>query len=237
MAKSETQQNEIELWKSWRKTGDPQQMNTLMQSIDPYLQSYVNKYATSPLPRPALESQARILAVKALQTYDPKFGTQLNTHVGNELKHLHRYVLEYQNVGKIPENRGIAISRFKNVKSNLEEELGREPTVIELADSLGWSSNEVERMQQELRQDLNVIQGKEESFFDSSYNTSDMARDMVDYVYWSSSPLEQKVMEYWFGLGGTPKLSVTQMAAKLHKTETEIRRISKEIASRINQNL
>jgi RNA polymerase primary sigma factor len=237
MAKTETQKTEMDLWKDWRKTGNSESMDSLMKSMDPFLQSYVNRFSTSPLPRPALESQARILAVKALGTYNPKFGTQLNTHIGNELKHLHRYVLEYQNVGKIPENRGMAISKFKNIKTNLEEDLGREPTTIELADELGWTPTEVERMHNELRQDLNVTQGKDESFFDANFNTTDTAKDMVDYVYWSSPPLEQKIMEYWFGIGGNPRLSVAQIAKKLHKSENEIRKLSKEIAAKINQNL
>jgi RNA polymerase primary sigma factor len=230
-------QDEIDIWKKWKRTNDPQFSNQLLTSLDPFLQSYVNKYTGAPLPRPAIESQARLLALKAFGTYKPNMGAQLNTHVGHELKHLHRYVLEYQNVGKIPENRGIAISKFKNIKSHLTENLNREPTVLELADELQWSPAEVERMQSELRADLSVTQGKEEAFFDSQYNLSDTSRDIVEFVYWSSTPDEQKVMEYWFGLGGNPKLTVEQMSGKLHKTPDEIRMISKRIAARVKESM
>ena len=230
-------QQEIDIWKQWHKTKDPMYANQLLASMDPFLQSNVNRYAGAPLPRPAIESQARLLALKAFETYNPKMGTQLNTHVGHELKHLHRYVLDYQNVGKIPENRGIAISRFKNIKSNLTEELGREPTILELADALTWSVAEVERMQMELRADLNVSQGKEEAFFDSQYNLTDQARDIVEYVYWSSPPKEQKIMEYWFGIGGHVKMTMDEMAKKLRMTPEEIKVISKQIAAKIKENL
>jgi len=226
-------EHELGLWKKWKKTGKPEPLNELLKSMDPYLQSHVNRFTGSPLPRPAIESQARILAVKAFQTYNPNMGAQLNTHMGHELKHLTRYVLDYQNVGKIPENRGIAISKFQNIKANLTDELNREPTVIELADKLQWSVAEVERMQSELRQDLNIIQGKEEAFFDTSFNTTDRSRDMVEFVYYSSSPEEQKVLEYWFGLGGNPKLSVEDMAIRLNKTPKQIRDISKILAEKI----
>lgn len=230
-------QDEITIWKKWQKTNDPQFANQLLKSMDPFLQSYVNRYTGAPLPRPAIESQARLLALKAFGTYNPKMGTQLNTHVGHELKHLHRYVLEYQNVGKIPENRGIAISKFKNIKSHLTEDLGREPTVIELADALQWSPAEVERMQSELRADLTVNQGKEEAFFDTQYNLTDTSRDMVEYIYWSSSPEEQKVIEYWFGIAGNPKLTIDEMARKMHRTPEEIKEISKRIAQRVKENM
>jgi len=99
------------------------------------LQKEVNKYAASPLPRTSLETEARILALKAFDSYDPN-KAQLNTHVTNHLKHLQRYVLTYQNIGKIPEHRGIAISKFQNIKENLTEDLDREPTIVELADAL-----------------------------------------------------------------------------------------------------
>lgn len=77
-----------------------------------------------------------MLALQAFDTYDPAKG-KLNTHVMNYLKHLQRYVLDYQNVGKIPEHRGIAISKFQNRQSELQDNLGREPNVKELADELG----------------------------------------------------------------------------------------------------
>lgn len=225
--------HELSLWHAWKKTGAQAPLNELLSSMDAFLQSHVNKFAGSPLPRPAIESQARILAVKAFHTYNPKMGAALNTHLGHELKHLTRYVLDYQNMGKIPENRGIAISRFNNVKANLTEELGREPTVLELADRLDWSVAEVERMQSELRQDLNIVQGKEESFFDSTFNATDNTRNIVEFVYYSSSPEEQKILEYWFGLGGVQRLSVDEIALKLGKTPRQIRDISKSLAEKI----
>jgi DNA-directed RNA polymerase sigma subunit (sigma70/sigma32) len=228
-------ERELATWKKWKRTKDPALMSDLLKSMDPYLQSHVNKFSTSPLPRQAIESQARILAVKGFHTYDPTKGAALNTHLGHELKHLTRYVLEYQNVGKIPENRGIAISRFQNIKSNLTEELGREPTVLELADKLQWSAAETERMQTELRQDLNVVQGKEEAFFDTGFNTSDRTMDIVQFVYYSVDPEQQKVLEYWYGLGGAPRLTVDEMALRLNKSPAQIREMSKALAAKIHE--
>jgi DNA-directed RNA polymerase sigma subunit (sigma70/sigma32) len=169
------------------------------------------------------------MVLKALQTYDPARGTQINTHIGHELKHLNRYVIEYQNVGKIPENRGIAISRFQNIKSNLTEDLGREPTVTELADALMWSEAEVERMQTELRSDILIQQGKEEAFFDTGFNPTDKKMDIVQFVYYQSGPEEKKILEYIFGLGGNPKLLIPEIAERLGKSATEVREIAHKL--------
>jgi DNA-directed RNA polymerase specialized sigma subunit len=102
----------------------------------PVYQKEANKFKSAPLPNSAIESQAKILTLKAFETYDPS-KSQLNTHVTNHLKHLQRYVLEYQNIGKIPEHRGLAIGKYQTVFDNLKEDLGREPTDMELADNLG----------------------------------------------------------------------------------------------------
>jgi RNA polymerase primary sigma factor len=228
-------ENELSLWKKWKKTNDPIHLNALITSLDPFLQSNVNKFSTAPIPRVALESQARLLAVKALQTYDPARGTQINTHLGHELKHLNRYVIEYQNVGKIPENRGIAISKFQNIKANLTEDLGREPTITELADALVWSLAEVERMQTELRSDILIQQGKEEAFFDTTFNPTDRTKDIVQFVYFQSGPEEKKFLEYTFGIGGNPILPTAEIAMKLGKTPADIRDMAKRLHKEITE--
>jgi DNA-directed RNA polymerase specialized sigma subunit len=228
-------ENELGLWKKWKKTKDPAHLNALITSMDPFLQSNVNKFSTAPLPRTALESQARLLAVKALQTYDPSKGTQINTHVGHELKHLNRYVIEYQNVGKIPENRGIAISKFQNIKSNLTEDLGREPTITELADALMWSPAEVERMQTELRSDILIQQGKDEAFFDTTFNPTDRTKDIVQFVYYQAGPDEKKVLEYTFGIGGNPKLTPAEMAIRMNRPVSEVRKMAHDLGETIHQ--
>lgn len=232
---SELKKQEIEMWKKWKKTKDPKYANNLLHSMDGFLQSYVNKFANSPLPRPAIESHARILAVKAFHTYDPNKGAALSTHLGHELKHLTRYVLDYQNVGKIPENRGIAISKYQNIKANLTDELGRDPNTIELAEHLQWSPAEVSRMQTELRQDLNIVQGKEEAFFDIGFNLTDKTRDIVEFVYYSVGPEEKNILEYSFGLGGNPKLNPEEIAIRMNKSVLQIRDMQKALALKIKE--
>jgi DNA-directed RNA polymerase sigma subunit (sigma70/sigma32) len=145
-------------------------------------------------------------------------------------------VIEYQNVGKIPENRGIAISRFQNIKSNLTEDLGREPTVLELADNLMWSPAEVERMQTELRSDILIQQGKDEAFFDTTFNPTDRTKDIVQFIYYQSDPEEKKVLEYSFGLGGNPILtSDSDVAIRMGATPEHVREIKNKLSTEIKK--
>ena len=232
-----TKIKELDLWKLY-ESGDKTSLPKLITSMDPIIQSNVNKYSGVPLPRMALESEARRLAVNAFDTYNPNKGAALGTHVTNHLKHLQRFVLQYQNVGKIPEHRGIAISRYHNVKDNLEQDLNRPPTILELSDTLGWALAEVERMESEMRQDLTIGTGKEEtsSFFDTSFYTRDKAKETIRFIYYDPKidSVKKKIIEYSIGIG-TPILSTFEIANKLNITEAQVRKIKSELAEEVNK--
>lgn len=229
---SATKQRELDLWRR-ANDGDATAKVELLKSLDPLLKKNVNKFVNSGLPREALETEARFLASKAFKTYDPS-KSQLNTHTQNHLKHLQRFVVEYQNIAKIPENRAIAISKFNNIKANLEETLNREPTVLELSDALQWSPMEVERMLAEQRKDLTMISG-EDIFYEDQFRSQDPTIEAIWYVYYGDTDNEEKkILEYTFGLFGQRKYTVTEISMKLNKPNSYILKKHKELADKIN---
>jgi len=231
--KSYTKQEELDLWKSWSH-GSHTAQNKLIKSLDPLLQSQINKYQHPNIPRSALEAESRRLAIEAFKTYDPS-KAQLGTHVTNHQKHLQRYVLNYVNVGKIPENRALAVGKFQKIKQNLMEDLGREPNTIELADSLQWSPKEVERMESELRRDLSIPQGSEEDFFENILYTTDAEKELLEFIYYEADPEEKLILEYTAGWGGKPKLEVRDIALRIGRPEAYVRRKREAIAKKYHE--
>jgi len=231
-----TREQEFETWQKWKQTGRGEHLTDLIKSMDPLLQKQVNKFSAAPLPRPFLESKAKVLAAKALRTYDPTKGAALGTHVTNELRHLSREVAEYQNVGRIPEARVLTISKFNNIKSHLEQDLGREPNTYELADALSWNVREVERMQLEMRKDLTADE-EIDPMFGTHFIESDRPLDAAHFVYHSlSNNEERKLLEHMFGLWGAPRITSTaELARRLGKSQTAIRNMKKRLASEINR--
>jgi len=222
---------ELSLWKDYRK-GDFKARAKLLRSLNPLIQRSVNKYTNSGLPREALETEARTLAAGAFESYDPSKAA-LGTHVTNHLKHLQRFVIEYQNVAKIPENRAIAISKFLNIKTNLTETLGREPTTIELSEELNWSPAEVNRMLTEQRRDLSMISG-EDILYENALKGQDVTLEAIYYVYYTVGNEDKKILEWTFGLFGNQRLSVSDIAFRLNKSETYIHKKYKELIEQIN---
>ncbi|MBC8409958.1 MAG: hypothetical protein H8E12_14735 [Rhodobacteraceae bacterium] len=127
-------QQELALWRQY-KAGDKTVLPQLLVSLAPVIQGQVNKFAGVGLPRISIELEAKRLTIQALNSYNPAL-SQLNTHVTNYLKKLQRFVMNYQNVGHIPEPRAMAIGKYTTVYENIETEKGREPTITELADAM-----------------------------------------------------------------------------------------------------
>ena len=230
----ELKEQELAMWSEWKLSSSPKLQGKLIKSLDPLIQGQVNKYTRSNIPRPALEAHARELTAGAFKTYDPS-KSQLNTHVTNHLKHLQRYVLTYQNAGKIPEHRGIMIGRFRTAKENLYDRYGREPTTTELGDALNWSPVEVERMELELRKDLVIGGEEEETFFDKDYHKQDFSHDLVMMAYWAATGDEKLIMEYTFGIGGKPKRSVSEISRLVGMPESQVRKVRASVAESISK--
>ncbi len=231
--KTYSKEEELKLWGDW-KLGNKAAQNKLIKSLDPLLQSQINRYQHPSIPRSALEAEARKLALEAFKTYDPS-KAQLGTHVVNHQKHLQRYVLNYVNIGKIPENRALAVGKFQKIKQNLMEDLGREPNTIELADSLTWAPREVERMENELRKDLAITTGgEEEAFFENIMFSTDTTSELLFFVYFEADPEGKLILEYSFGYGGKPKLDVKDIALRIGKPEVYVRRKRTKFAEKVN---
>ena len=233
---SYSKKEEFELWEKW-KAGDKKAQNKLIKSLDPLLQQQVNKFYHPNIPRSALEIESKKLALDAFKTYDPTKAA-LNTHVTNHQKHLQRYVLNYVNIGKIPENRALAVGKFQRIKQNLMEDLNREPTLVELADELKWPTQEVERMESELRKDLAPSTGEEEdTFFEQiSYRSEDIP-EAIQFVYYEADPEDKLILEYYWGLGGKQQLgsNIKEIALRIGRPDFYVRRKVKKLGEKLNE--
>lgn len=237
---TDKKQFELELWRQY-KAGDDSAKVQLLGSLQPVIKSQVNRFRNSGLPVHALELEGKRLANIALNSFDPD-KAQLNTHVMNNLKKLSRFSTTYQNIGHIPEPRVLLLGKYNTVYANLEDELGREPTINELADHMHVPPAEINRLQLELRNDLQMElpadDAEEGGFF--MYVAPDMEdpkkREAIEFVYFDADPINKKIMEYRIpGIGGSEKLTDTQIKAKLGLTETEYKKRRNQIAEQIKE--
>jgi len=234
-------EREFELYNQFKVDNNKSAKKELIHSLTPLIRSQVGKYKNSGLPYASLELEGRRLTSQAIDSYDPKMGTQLNTHVMTHLQKLSRFTNTYQNVGYIPEPRALMIGRYNTMFDNLQAEKGREPTVFELSDSMFVPPAEIERLQLEQRNDLHMelpAADSEEggfSYYVAPSATDPKVREALQFVYFDTEPVNKKILEYTFGMGGTPKINASEIKVKLNLTETEFRKRKNILADQIKE--
>lgn len=203
-------------WEAWRSNRTDMNLQKLLQQMNPIIQNEVNRWAGA-VARPVLETEAKNLAVEAFQTFNPDMGAALATHVTNRLKKLSRTAYAHQSISRMPEYQVLKYQTFNNAKSVLADNLGREPTVDELADELGWSRPALTRFQTSLRKEF-LESGTPPPIFDKNEEDD----GMVAFVFHDLPPVQQKIFEFSTGWGGAPQLDSKEIMKKLKLSQGQL---------------
>jgi len=132
---SETKSKDQELWKKWKQTRSPMDMEALMKQMAPVLRRETSRWS-SIVPSTMLENEAKLLAIKAFESYNPSAGTALSTHLVNQLQKLSRIAYARQSSVSVPEQKRLIFNNYNKIKSQLEDVHGRPPTIDEVADHM-----------------------------------------------------------------------------------------------------
>lgn len=218
------------------KRGDLAARNELLRTYMPVLRQRVKVYSKAPVPEPALVGEAMKLLLYAVERYDPSKGVTFRTFLGHTLQGLYRYVNQYKNVARIPEHQVLQISRFQNTKSILQADKGREPTPGEMADALGWSMPQVERMETVLsRRDI-AMSGIET--LHEMEVVDKRLEDLLEFTYFRLPPEEKLVYDYSLGRHGKPRLAdVKEIARRTGLTSGKVYEIKARLARQVQSRL
>ncbi len=225
------------VWRSWKREKSrkkkKQKLGTLLKHFDSVIQYRVNQFTGVPIPRVAIEAEAKKQAVIAMGTYNPKKGASLKTHVTHRMPKVFRYVARRQNIGTIPEHRVAKINTFKKTKEFMFETKGREPTILELADELAWTPQEVSRMEAELRKDL----GHSLTFQDTAFIDFNQNMETINFAYYSMSPREQIIYDHTVGAHGKQQMPASGIAKQLKISPSQVSKIKKKIVEKIQKHM
>lgn len=224
-ARQDRKAREVELWRQWKSTNDPIVLEQLFESLRPLMKRISQGYAGS-LPQPLIEAKVKKWGMKALETYNPNAGTALATHVQNYSQKVLRDVARYQNLGRLPEATAFKMPSYLNLKVNMQEALGREPTYGEIADELKTTIAEVKRLESGSRKDLMAIEGN----WLRPQNTQEKEQEITEHIFYELSPEEQFVLEHTLGVHGKPALTSTQISQRMHVSVTRVNQMKHRIA-------
>lgn len=198
-------EKELGLLNAYKKNPSPETFQPLYQSFKPLIHKATqrNMYG-SPIPQAAHTMYAAQSFLDATRTFDAAKGG-FNTHVFNTVADKgKRLNLKYQNIGYIPESRATKYGAYQTSLHILKEELGREPSTLELSDELGVSPKEVERLRSEIRTDR--LMNESVSTIGPSFAQTNKALQVINDIQYSLRPEPRLVLEYIYGLNGRPEL-------------------------------
>lgn len=209
------QQQDLDLWKRWQSTNRTRDLGTLLTQLNPVIQKEVGKWGST-VPRPALEARAKLLAVDALRQYDPTKGAAVATHVTSRIRKLSRHVYPYQNVARLPENKQLNYNTFQIANNRLLDTLGRDPTIDELSDELGWHKRKVTDFQKSFA--LSELVESEGAYFDEGK----AQEPIVDFYYHGLAPTDRSMFEDITGYNDQRPLTNKGLMGKYELTQGQL---------------
>jgi DNA-directed RNA polymerase specialized sigma subunit len=202
-------------YSTWAADPSPGNASTLLTHLDPIIGSSINRYAGKD--DPLIRGRARRMAMDAIRTYDPKRGVRLTTHVTNHLMGLRRASRQQSQFLRVPERASMEQAYLQRMEAELTEDLGREPSAIELADHSGLPVHKIARLRR-------YVPGAIESSLPEDIGTSnrfdpqDRELRIAEILHHELPPRDQKILEWSIGLHGSPKISNQEIASKLNVT-------------------
>lgn len=226
------EKSELTPYEVWVMNPTKDNLYDVTESLQPTINAVLASFGSKD---PNIRTKARIAAAKAVQSYDPTRGVSLATWTTQQLRPLGRAIRESNSTLSIPE--GIQLDAFalNRHSKELEEELGREPTVEELADRSSISIKRIKDIRKKLRAEST------ESAFTQDDGSSmlkgfaiDNSQEAMDYVYSDSDTVDKKLMEYTVGYGGSDVLDSKTIMKKLNLTPVQLTRRKMRLSKRIH---
>jgi len=212
--KLDVKQKDAELWRTWKRTQNPSDLQALLDQMKPIIAREVNKWASA-MSRSLLEAEAKRLAVEAFRAYDPNQGTALSTYVASRLPKLSRMVYSTQNTARLSETKALLFHTYNVGTNELRDRLGRDPTSEELQDRLGWSKKKLDQFQRQASR-KEYVESEEHPDYDTAED------HLVDFIYHDLTPLQKLIFEYSTGYLGKPQLSGKELMKKLNITQGQL---------------
>lgn len=227
-----SKQPEVPLWELYQK-GDASVVSPLLKELKPTIDKGVERFGGG---NTNLRTQAKLLSLNAVKSYDPSKGANLNTHVINHLQRLQRISAQRGSLVRIPENAAFRKKALEKTMRDLEIELDREPSLSEIADASGMSIDKIQKLMglKGYAAESEVETASGDTLVASPKKTEAL---YTKYIYNELDPIDKKIYEWSTGFGGVAKLRRNQMAQKLKISEAAVSMRAAKIANKFERDM
>jgi DNA-directed RNA polymerase specialized sigma subunit len=230
------------LYPAWQTSQTPELNTKIIGAVQPIIDTAVSSYAGNAA-SPTVRNKAKIMALKALQSYDPNRGN-VKTHLLSQMQSLRRLAAQEQNIISIPEQVGLDFQRLGAAENELRDSLSRDPTDDELADMTGLSIRRIKKIRNFHQPVSEGMTARRDSNSDDDTNT-DVASTLpnatsatdawLDFVYGDLSPVDKLVMDMTLGRNGRRPASTQDIARRLNITSGAVSQRAAKIQTMLDQ--
>lgn len=220
-------------YKNWLENPTQDNLNKVVEAAAPIITSEIHRYAG---PKTLLRGRAKLLAAKAIRTFNPAKGASLRTWVVGQMMPLNRYSHQLKPV-RVAEDASRQAAELNSMRNKLSQQLGRQPTEEELADDTGINVRRIRKLESQVKPVMmegafDTAEDDDTSYAPALYTSSGM--DLAsESVYDSLDRRDRAIYDLKTGLHGKRPLSNADIATRLGLTPSAISQISDNISSRV----
>ncbi|MEK9164559.1 MAG: RNA polymerase sigma factor RpoD [Chloroflexota bacterium] len=210
--------------------------------------SVAKKYMGRGVPFLDLIQEGNIGLIRAAKKFDYKRGHKFSTYATWWIRQaVTRAIADQGRTIRVPVHMGDQINKLLRVSHSLTQELGRDPTVEELADALAVTPKKVESMIQIARRPLSLetptdeeedsvlgdfIQD-EDSPAPVEVATKNLLREQIQEVLSTLPPREVRILQLRYGLLDGESYTLEEVGKKMGVTRERVRQIEAQALSRL----
>jgi len=230
------------------RNGDSECLDKLVRSNLRFVVSVAKKYQNQGVHLSDLINEGNLGLIRAAHKFDETKGIKFISYAVWWIRQaILQALAEQSRIVRVPLNRAGALHRIGRRSSALLQELGREPTVEEIAQDLDLSEEEVEATlaisQSHLSLDAPLAPGEDNRLLDYlpdqfSPHPDDHAyeqalRETVDSALATLKPREAKVLRLYFGLDDQEPMTLEEIGSLLGITRERVRQIKENALARL----
>jgi DNA-directed RNA polymerase specialized sigma subunit len=222
---------------AWKDRPTPESMASALDAAEPVISSALTSYAGS---NQALHAQAKKLAARGIESYDPDRGAKLRSHLMNQMQPLRRLNQQRSNVIRVPERVQLDLYKLRQTQQDYFDKYSREAADTELAEQMGISVPRIRHLRKFMRTTMpesgfrSMEEGDSEIFYPGVTQAS--PEDVwLEYIHHDSSPVDQKILEWKTGYNGKQIITTQEIAKRLGLSPSAVSQRASRMARRISE--
>ncbi len=244
-----TTDQEVELAQRIRK-GDKRALERLTKANLRFVVSVAKQYQNQGLSLPDLINEGNVGLIKAAEKFDETRGFKFISYAVWWIRQsILQAIAEQSRLVRLPLNQVGSVNKITRELNKFEQEHERKPSVDEIAERVDLPEDKIadamKANSRHVSMDAPIADGEDSSMIDflagDSSNTDrelaiESLKAEVSRILKLLTDKEQKVLRAFFGIDGSPEMTLDEIGEKYNLTRERVRQIKEKALRRLRRN-